>query len=56
MNDWQSELGLQIVDVCISTRKRNGGLVELRELVRLVSKLHDVEGRIVTEDTHSPTP
>jgi len=41
---------VQIVDVCISTRERNGGLIELRELVRLVSKLRGVEGGVVTED------
>ncbi|TFY68207.1 hypothetical protein EVG20_g3657 [Dentipellis fragilis] len=50
LGDWQSELGVQIVDVCVSTRARNGGLVELQELVRLVSKLRGVEGGVVTEE------
>jgi len=51
LGDLQSELGVQIVDVRISTRKRNGGLVEL---VHVASKLRGVEGGVVTEDTHSP--
>lgn len=49
MGDWQYELGVQIVDVCVSTRDRNGGLVEVSELVRLVSKLRGVGG-VITED------
>ncbi|KAI0037539.1 winged helix DNA-binding domain-containing protein [Auriscalpium vulgare] len=50
LGDWQSELGVQIVDVCVSTRERNGGLIEMRELVRLVGRLRGVEGGAVTED------
>ncbi|KAI0249752.1 EAP30/Vps36 family-domain-containing protein [Lactifluus subvellereus] len=44
LGDWQSELGVQIVDVCVSTRDRNGGLIELSELVRLVSRLRGLDG------------
>ncbi|KAI0311637.1 EAP30/Vps36 family-domain-containing protein [Amylostereum chailletii] len=50
LGDWQSELGVQIVDVCVSTRERNGGLIEMSELVRLVSKLRGVESGVITED------
>ncbi|RDB24173.1 Vacuolar-sorting protein SNF8 [Hypsizygus marmoreus] len=50
MGDWQYELGVQIVDVCVSTRERNGGLIEMTELVRLVSKLRGVSGGTITED------
>ncbi|KAF7440845.1 hypothetical protein PC9H_001193 [Pleurotus ostreatus] len=50
LGDWQYELGVQIVDVCISTRERNGGIIELKELVRLVSKLRGVDAGVVTED------
>ena len=50
MGDWQYELGVQIVDVCISTRDRNGGLIEMSELIRLVSKLRGVSGGAITED------
>jgi len=49
LGDWQYELGVQIVDVCVSTRQRNGGLIEMDELVRLVSKLRGVDGGIITE-------
>jgi ESCRT-II complex subunit VPS22 len=50
MSDWQYELGVQIVDVCVSTRVRNGGLIEMSELLRLVSKLRGVRGGVITED------
>ena len=44
LGDWQSELGVQIVDVCVSTRERNGGLIELAELVRVLSRLRGLDG------------
>lgn len=51
LGDWQYELGVQIVDVCVSTRERNGGLIQMSELVRLVSKLRGVaDGGITEED------
>ncbi|CAL1698858.1 unnamed protein product [Somion occarium] len=50
LGDWQYELGVQIVDVCVSTRERNGGLIEMGELVRLVSKLRGVAGGVIAED------
>jgi len=50
LGDWQYELGVQIVDVCVSTRERNGGLIEMDELVRLVTKLRGMAGGAITED------
>lgn len=50
MGDWQYELGVQIVDVCVSTRERNGGLIDMGELVRMVSKLRGVESGVITEE------
>jgi ESCRT-II complex subunit VPS22 len=50
LGDWQYELGVQIVDVCVSTRERNGGLIEMSELIRLVTKLRGVEGGAITEN------
>ncbi|KAI0065233.1 winged helix DNA-binding domain-containing protein [Artomyces pyxidatus] len=50
LGDWQSELGVQVVDVCVSTRERNGGLIELRELVRVVSRLRGLDGGAITEE------
>jgi len=49
LGDWQYELGVQIIDICVSTRERNGGLIEMSELVRLVSKLRGVRGGVITE-------
>jgi ESCRT-II complex subunit VPS22 len=53
LGDWQYELGVQIVDVCVNTRERNGGLIEMGELIRLISKLRGVDkgqGGAITED------
>ncbi|KAF8201471.1 EAP30/Vps36 family-domain-containing protein [Pholiota molesta] len=50
LGDWQYELGVQIVDVCVSTREQNGGLIAMTELVRLVSKLRGVSGGGITEE------
>lgn len=50
LGDWQYELGVQIVDVCVSTRERNGGLIEMEDLLRLVTKLRGVSGGEVTAD------
>jgi ESCRT-II complex subunit VPS22 len=50
LGDWQHELGVQIVDVCVSTRQKNGGIVEMSELVRLISKLRGENGNITEQD------
>lgn len=54
LGDWQYELGVQIVDICVNTRERNGGMIEMGELIRLLSKLRGVadgrEGSITEED------
>lgn len=50
LGDWQYELGVQIVDVCVSKRERNGGLIEMEELIRLVTKLRGVAGGSITGD------
>jgi ESCRT-II complex subunit VPS22 len=50
LGDWYYELGVQIVDVCVSTRQRNGGLIEMNELLRLVSKLRAVDSGEITEE------
>ena len=39
---------IQIVDVCVSTRERNAGVIELGELVRVISKLRG--NGVITED------
>lgn len=56
LGDWQHELGVQIVDICVNTRERNGGIIEMAELIRLLSKLRGVDndtskaGKITEED------
>ena len=50
LGDWQYELGVQIVDICVSTRERNGGLIALSELIRLVSRLRGVSGDTISEE------
>lgn len=50
LSDWQYELGVQIVDICVTTRERNGGLIEMSELVRMVSKLRGVTDGGISED------
>lgn len=49
LGDWNLELGVQIVDICVSTRERNGGLIEMAELVRLLGKLRG-SARVTEED------
>jgi ESCRT-II complex subunit VPS22 len=50
LGDWQYELGVQIVDICVVTRERNGGLIEMNDLVRMLGKLRGIEGGAVTEE------
>ncbi|KAF7966832.1 hypothetical protein HWV62_36939 [Athelia sp. TMB] len=50
LGDWQYELGVQIVDVCVSTRERNGGMIEMGELLRMLSKLRGVDAGVITEE------
>lgn len=39
MSDWQYELGVQIVDYCISTRVQNGGIVSMHDLIQGVIRM-----------------
>ena len=50
MGDWQHELSVQIVDICVSTRERNGGLIEMHELLRLLGKLRGAGATTITEE------
>lgn len=50
LGDWHYELGVQIVDICVSTRERNGGVIEMGELVHKVSKLRGVLSGVITEE------
>jgi len=37
--DWTYELAIQIVEICVNTRDRNGGIIELSEVLRVVRRL-----------------
>lgn len=39
LNDWHYELGVQIVDVCISTRPQNGGIISMSALIDGIMRL-----------------
>ncbi|KAF9216850.1 ESCRT-II subunit protein snf8 [Podila verticillata] len=42
VGDFYYELGIQIIDVCLSTRALNGGLMELSEVKRRVERMRGV--------------
>eukprot|EP00762_Andalucia_godoyi_P003854 ANDGO_08549.mRNA.1 Vacuolar protein sorting-associated protein 22 homolog 1 len=44
------ELGVQIVAVCIATRPRNGGLMEITELLELLKKKRGKRAALVSAD------
>jgi ESCRT-II complex subunit VPS22 len=48
--DWAHELAVQVVDVCVSTRARNGGLIALPELARILRALRRVSLAELPED------
>ncbi|KZV92665.1 winged helix DNA-binding domain-containing protein [Exidia glandulosa HHB12029] len=54
LGEWQAELGVQVCDVCIGTRDRNGGLIEMPELVRILCRMRglgeDGEGGVNEDD------
>jgi ESCRT-II complex subunit VPS22 len=50
VSDFTHELGVQIVDVCVSTRARNGGLLSLAELVQRLRRLRNVGPEALSED------
>lgn len=41
LSDWQYELAVQIVDVCVSTRERNGGMIEMDDLLNHLHRLRN---------------
>ncbi|KAG9065782.1 ESCRT-II subunit protein snf8 [Linnemannia hyalina] len=54
VGDFYYELGIQIIDVCLSTRALNGGLMELSEVQRRVERMRGV--RDPTSATNKPLP
>lgn len=41
LREWTAALALQVVDVCVSTRERNGGVIELGELTDRVRRMRN---------------
>lgn len=39
LGDWSYELCVQVVDVCVSTRAGNGGMIEMNDLIRRVGRM-----------------
>ncbi|CAG8581968.1 7064_t:CDS:2 [Paraglomus occultum] len=50
VGDFYYELGIQIIDLCLSKRDRNGGLVELGELKRNLERIRGSVGQEISED------
>mmetsp|Transcript_967 Transcript_967/g.2777 ORF Transcript_967/g.2777 Transcript_967/m.2777 type:complete len:182 (-) Transcript_967:64-609(-) len=50
IGDFYYELGVQIIDVCMSTRDQNGGLMDLAELCARVGQLRAAAAQPVTPD------
>lgn len=56
LGDWNHELGVQIVDICVGYRERNGGMMEMDELLRLLNGLRNTaaasssSGKVTEDD------
>ncbi|KAI9029260.1 EAP30/Vps36 family-domain-containing protein [Hyaloraphidium curvatum] len=50
IGDFYFELGIQVAECCLRTRDRNGGLIDLEELKRLVEKSRGRAAQEITED------
>ncbi|TPX45151.1 hypothetical protein SeLEV6574_g04055 [Synchytrium endobioticum] len=48
--DFYYELGVQIAEVCLTTRESNGGLIGLKELKRLVERMRGSNAQDIGED------
>jgi len=51
LGDFQYELSIQIIDVCVSTRAINGGLIEMGELIKSIYRLRQGIGKQLRADT-----
>lgn len=55
LGEWSYELCVQVVDVCVSTRAGNGGMIEMKDLIRRVGKMRGYDtgaGEISKEDVN----
>lgn len=56
LGEWQYGLAVQIVDVCVSTRAANGGLIQVEDLARRVEKMRAGTGKVSTSDIVDALP
>lgn len=45
LGEWSYELCVQVVDVCVSTRGGNGGMIEMKDLIKRVGKMRGLDTR-----------
>lgn len=50
LSDFQNELSVQIIDVCVSTREINGGYIDVRQLVRTINRMRTGKELAVVSD------
>mmetsp|Transcript_29308 Transcript_29308/g.49293 ORF Transcript_29308/g.49293 Transcript_29308/m.49293 type:complete len:245 (-) Transcript_29308:144-878(-) len=50
VGDFYYELGVQIIQLCLATRTANGGLMELNELCKLLSKVRSRSAQSISQD------
>ena len=50
LGDFYFELGVQIVDVCLSTREKNGGLIEMQEVLSILRAKYKHQQNITLDD------
>jgi ESCRT-II complex subunit VPS22 len=56
LGEWQYGLAVQIVDVCVSTRAANGGLIEVGDLAKRVEAMRAGTGKVSTNDIVDALP
>ncbi|KAJ3145753.1 ESCRT-II subunit protein snf8 [Geranomyces michiganensis] len=50
VGDFYYELGVQIAEICIATRERNGGLIDMADLKRMLERLRGKDAQEISED------
>lgn len=56
LGEWQYGLAVQIVDVCVSTRAANGGLIEVGDLAKRVEAMRAGTGKVSINDIVDALP
>jgi ESCRT-II complex subunit VPS22 len=49
VGDFYYELGVQIIEACLATRERNGGLMDLQDLKKMLVKMRGRNAQEITE-------